>query len=55
MLMVVSSSFLLGVLFDPEDGGDMFLRNLVSLQTTWCYNPKGRIHYDDGTKDEYGL
>jgi hypothetical protein len=32
----VSASFIFGLLFDPEDGGDMLLRY---LQTTLHYNP----------------
>jgi hypothetical protein len=26
--IAISSGFLLGLFFDPEDGGDMFLRNV---------------------------
>jgi hypothetical protein len=39
-----SAGFLLGLLFDPEDRGDVYLKNLGFLQTTWCYNS------DDGAQ-----
>jgi hypothetical protein len=29
------ADFLLGVFFDPEDGGHMFLRNIGSLSTDY--------------------
>jgi hypothetical protein len=29
------AGFLLGLLFDPEDGGDTFLRNVASLLTDY--------------------
>jgi hypothetical protein len=29
-----SSTVLLGLFFDPEDGSDMFFRNIGSLETT---------------------
>jgi hypothetical protein len=34
------NSFLLGLLFEPEDGGDIFIRNVGSLSTdkTECYS-----------------
>jgi hypothetical protein len=37
----VCSGFLLGLLFCPEDGGDMFLLNV--LPTTLLFNPKDRV------------
>jgi hypothetical protein len=35
-----NGGFLLDLLFDPEDWGNMFLRNFQ--HTTWRYNPKDR-------------
>jgi hypothetical protein len=29
------AGFLLGLFFDPEEGGDMFLRNVDSLSTVY--------------------
>jgi hypothetical protein len=41
---LVSTGFLLGLQFDPEDGGDMFLRN-VGLSSNYNYNPQGHIFH----------
>jgi hypothetical protein len=44
-----SVGFLLGILFDPEDGCDMFLRNVWLSPTTRPYNPEDiiyRYHFD---------
>jgi hypothetical protein len=46
---------LLGVLFNPEDGGDMFLQNTGILQTTYHYNPEDctlHIHYCENLKSK---
>jgi hypothetical protein len=40
---LASADFLLGLLTDSEDGGDMFLRKSDCLQTTRHYNPEN--HY----------
>jgi hypothetical protein len=41
---LLRAGFLLGLFLDPEDEGDMFLRNVVYFQrTTWCYIPKKTI------------
>jgi hypothetical protein len=35
------AGFLFGLFFDSEDGGDIFLRNIVDYQrTTWRYIPE---------------
>jgi hypothetical protein len=42
---LASAGFLLGFLFDTEDGGDMFIRNEGSLRNTRCYNSEdGSVH-----------
>jgi hypothetical protein len=44
-LSLASAGFLLGLLFDPEDGVDMLLRIAGLFPTTQCYNcynPEGR-------------
>jgi hypothetical protein len=32
-------------IFDPEDGGDIFLWNFVFHQTQWLYVPEDQAHY----------
>jgi hypothetical protein len=39
-LSPVSAGFLLGLLFDPEEGGDMFLRNIEISPTYTAVTPK---------------
>jgi hypothetical protein len=40
-LLRFSAGFLLGFVFYPEDGGDMFLQNVLLLpRTTRRYNPE---------------
>jgi hypothetical protein len=40
---LLHTSFLLGLLFNREDGGDMLLQNISLLErTTWHYIPAGR-------------
>jgi hypothetical protein len=41
-LSLASAGFLLGLLFDPEDGVDMLLRIAGFFPTTLRYNPEGR-------------
>jgi hypothetical protein len=41
-LSLASAGFLLGLLFDPEDGVDMLLRIAGLFPTTQRYNPTGR-------------
>jgi hypothetical protein len=41
--IVASVGFLLCLLFDPEDGDDMFLRKAGFLRTTPHYNPEDCI------------
>jgi hypothetical protein len=40
------AGFFLSFLFSPEDGGDMFLRNVgwLSVATTWSYIPERIVH-----------
>jgi hypothetical protein len=41
---LLNAGLLLGLLFEPEDGGDIFLRNLGGLYlTTRRYKPGDRI------------
>jgi hypothetical protein len=44
---LLHAGFLLGLFFDPEDGGNMFLRHVVDFErTTWRYIPGDRtLHY----------
>jgi hypothetical protein len=48
---IASALFLLGLLFDPEEVGDMFLGTLGFLQTTRPYNPKERPHHTHSNKN----
>jgi hypothetical protein len=32
---MLQAGFILGLVFDPEDGGDIFLRNACSLSTDY--------------------
>jgi hypothetical protein len=38
---MIHAAFLLGLFFDPDDRGDMFLRKVFDFhRTTLCYNAK---------------
>jgi hypothetical protein len=41
---LLHAGFMLGLIFEPEDGSDMLLQNVGWLsQITWCYIPEYRI------------
>jgi hypothetical protein len=39
---MAQAGYLRGLFFDPEDGGDIFLRDVDRLQTDYIYIPKDR-------------
>jgi hypothetical protein len=43
-IFLLYTVFLIGLLFDPDDGDDVFLRKSVDFhRTKWCYIPEDRI------------
>jgi hypothetical protein len=38
--LLLPAGFFLGLLFDLEDGGDIFLQSVRLFQTTWRYKPE---------------